>query len=542
MSDWADPFERAAECIERHAFCLRSGCLGRDELETWQLLGQAVRKFAERHLDPERLDREAALPAELMGQLKELGLFGLTIPRQYGGSGLSMPAACEAVALLGELDASVAVTVGLHNGLGLRGLIYYGSEALRQRYLPALAEGRLIAAFAVTETEAGSDIASLRTTARLEGDRLTVDGSKCYITNAGFAGLTTLLARTPGLAGARRGQSLLLLPMDLPGVERGAEEHKLGIRATSTRGLFFNGVRIGQDHLLGEAGKGAEQFAHVLTWGRTFMAAGATGLSRAAARLALRHAVDRRQFGRPIAEFGQVREMLARGRSLCFAMESLIRLVTALEQERPASIGWESSVAKLFCSEAAWQVADDAVQIHGGSGYLIESGVERLLRDCRISRIFEGANELLRLHLAAALLSSKPKDPGAGVSSRVSAELRQTAGRFDECLSIFRLACAEKKKSHGLKLLSRQMDCRRVAEAAVSLYTMLAVLLRAEAEARAGALGEKTLLCTRHVQALLEERLRASLSGLKTNCDELTSRLAALECESAGLKLSEEGL
>jgi alkylation response protein AidB-like acyl-CoA dehydrogenase len=541
MTRALNPYQRVLLDFKNAAAQITSFGRDAEEVETVEMIADSVRRFGERHIDEARIDAEAKIPPELLQKMAEMGLFGLTIEKEYGGVGLSMKGACRVCECLARVDRSVGVTVGLHAGLGLRGLNYFGSQELKKRYLPDLATGKLIAAFSITEPDAGSDIASVRTTAVEDGDDLVINGSKCYVTNGSFAGATTIVARTPGLAGSRRGHSMILVPLDRPGIQRDAEEHKLGIRGSSTCSIHLEDVRVGKDHILGRPSRGLDHMNYVLSWGRTVMAGGCIGLAGSALQRTLEQVTSRRQFNRPIGEFGMVREMLARMRARLFSMESVIRLTTRLEDEQPESIIWESSVAKIFNSESAWQVTDDAVQLHGGSGFIEETGVARLLRDCRITRIFEGANELLRFHMASAAYTWKPAAilDGPALESLLNASLRECGRVFDPLLRRLAESLETRKKAHGLKVFQRQMDQRRIADVAICLYVMLAVLVRAQGELETGRLSDQMLLWTRLSVHDLARRAEDNLGALEDNLDDVASQIAAIECDRAGCPLKE---
>ncbi|HUU02458.1 MAG TPA: acyl-CoA dehydrogenase family protein [Myxococcota bacterium] len=513
-----------------------------EECETIDLLLNAITRFAKKHVDAARIDAEAAIPAVVIERAAEMGLFGITIPAEFGGTGLSMKGACRVIEALSNADSSLGVTIGLHSGLGLRGLCHLGSRQLKQRYLPDLAGGKKIACFPVTESEAGSDIAAVRTTAIEDGHELVINGSKIFVTNGGLAGLSTIVARTPGLAGSRRGHSMILVPLDLPGVERGAEEHKLGIRGSSTISLHFDNVRVGRDHILGTPSRGLDHLNHVLSWGRTLMAAGSIGLAKKAAAKTLEQVTSRRQFNRVIGEFGMVREMVATMRCGIQSMENVIRLTTRLEDESPGSIGWESSVAKVFCSETAWRIADDSVQLHGGSGFIEDTGVARLMRDCRISRIFEGANELLRFHIASAALTWKSAYLAETPPLRplLSGPLGELGGRFDELFELFSTFVAGHKKRLGLKVFTHQMDQRRIADAASGLYLMLCDLARAQGELARDKLTDDMLMRTRLAAYDYSRCIESSLGGLGCERNRLASQIAAAECARVGCQLEND--
>jgi alkylation response protein AidB-like acyl-CoA dehydrogenase len=541
MTKAANPFLRVLQDFENASTRITSFGRDAEEVETIEMIADAIRRFGERHIDDAKIDAEANIPSDLLQKMAEMGLFGLTIAKEHGGTGLSMKGACRVCGCLAQVDRSVGVTVGLHAGLGLRGLNHFGSEDLKKRYLPDLATGKLIAAFSITEPDAGSDIASVRTTGIEDGSDLVINGSKCFVTNGSFAGITTIVARTPGLEGSRRGHSMILVPLNLPGIQRDAEEHKLGIKGSSTCSIHFEDVRIPKDHILGRPARGLDHMNHVLSWGRTLMAGGCIGLATNAFQRTIEQVTNRRQFNRPIGEFGMVREMVARMRALLYGMESTIRLTTRLEDEQPESIVWESSVAKVFNSESAWQVADDAVQLHGGSGFIEETGVARLLRDCRITRIFEGANELLRFHLASAAFTWKPEPilESPGLEPLLDASLKECGQVFDPLLRKLAGTLRTKKKAHGLKIFQRQMDQRKVADVAISLYVMLAMLVRAQGELQAGSLSDEMLAWTRLGVHDMGRRAEENLLALEKNLDEVASQIAAAECDRVGSPLKE---
>jgi alkylation response protein AidB-like acyl-CoA dehydrogenase len=514
-----------------------------DEDETIRLLLAAVARFGLKLINEKQIDSEAHIPSEVLSAAAKMGLFGLTIPTTYGGAGLSMKGACRVIQALSEIDRSVGVTIGLHNGLGLRGLITFGSENLKTRYLPSLARGDSIACFAVTESEAGSDIAALTTTAIADGADLVINGSKIYVTNGGLAQVATIVARTPGLAGSRRGHSLILVPLDSPGVTRDAEEHKLGIRGSSTCTVHFDNVRVGMDHILGQPSKGLDHLSYVLSWGRTMMAAGCLGCAQAALEKTLAQVTGRRQFKRPIAEFGMVREKIARMRSRLHEMECAIRLVTWIEDDQPGSIIWESSVAKVFSSESAWKVADDAVQLHGGSGFIEETGVARYLRDVRITRIFEGANELLRFHLASTAFTWEPVQVanGSKLAGQLDTRLAHEAAEFDNLRRRFAEALTVQRNKYGIKVFQRQMTQQRIADASINLYVLLAILARAHGESKQGRLNDMLVTWTRYSAHELCKIVRHNLEDLDDNSNDLANQIAKNECDRAGCILKEDG-
>lgn len=371
------------------------------------LLLPELRRYLARDVDGEAIDREGAIPEATRDGLARLGLFGLTIPESHGGAGLSLGAACEVVATLAEADRSIAIMVGLHAGLGTRGLVQHGTAELRDRWLPRLASGECVASFGATEASAGSDLTMLSTRVKPVAGGLRIDGEKSYVTNGGFAGLFTILASSPGLGGARAA-SLVCVPRDAEGVKIGREEDKLGIRGSSTVTVTFDGVVVPWSHLLGEPGKGIVLTHGLLAWGRTIMSAGCVGAARSALAMAMAHTHTRRQSRRPLSAFGATRAHLAWMSMRTRAMEAIVRDVSAAA-EAGGPIAIPSAIAKVYCSDTAFAIADRALQLHGALGFLEPTGVARLLRDCRITRIFEGANDVLLVRIGAALLA----DPSA---------------------------------------------------------------------------------------------------------------------------------
>jgi alkylation response protein AidB-like acyl-CoA dehydrogenase len=345
-------------------------------------------------LDARALDKRKSIPPEVLAEMAEMGLFGLTLPEAHGGLGLGLDAACAVIARLARYDRSVATTLGLHLGLGTRGLVRWGTPEQHARWIPRLATGELVAAFATTEPDAGSDLMALRTTIAASEGGLSVNGSKIFVTNGALAHLYTISGRSPGLGGAKRGQSVVLLERSDAGFQVGPEEDKLGLRASSTTTLAIEGVQVDMDRLLGVPGTAPEMLRHILAWGRTVMAAGCCGTGAAALSAARAHTATRVQFGRTLDQLGVVREQLADMTALLFACEALVHEVAIDE----AGLEVRSLSAKVIASEGGGELCDMALQLHGGYGYIEETGLALLVRDARITRIFEGANDVLRVH------------------------------------------------------------------------------------------------------------------------------------------------
>lgn len=451
-----------------------------DESELLRALDEPVARFAQANIKPLQIDREHKIPPAVLSGLAELGLFGLSIPEAYGGAGLSLQGVCGAVIGLARVDRSVATTVGLHLGLGTRGLIAFGSEALRAAHLPALAAGTKIGAFAATEAGAGSDLAAIATKVAEAGPGLLrVDGSKIYVTNGGLAHVFTIAAASPGLGGNKKGHTLLLLERGDAGLSPEGEEQKLGLRGSSTTSLHLDGVTVPEGRIVGVPGRGMEQLHHVLAWGRTAMAAGCVGAGRAAVDAALAHTSTRKQFGRTLDAFEIVRGQLADLEALLFAMEALVRWTCAAEADH-GELAARSTAAKVFCSEGDWELCDTAVQLHGGAGFIEETGLPLLLRDARITRIFEGANDVL-LAAHGAREAGAPS-PRAALDGQVAPALQPAASIADWLDASIGGLRAELRARFGVRLMAQQRRLHALGRLAVLREATDAAVLRAQAE------------------------------------------------------------
>lgn len=417
---------------------------------------RSIRDFAKGNVRSLEIDREHTIPTAVLRGLAELGLFGVTLPIEFGGAGLSALDATRVVTTLAEADRSVATTVGLHLGLGTRGLVAWGTRAQQERWLPGLAAGEAIAAFATTEPEAGSDLSALKSVAALAPDgQLRFSGTKLYVTNGSFASLLTVTASTPGLGGAARGSSLLLIDPKTPGVLRQPEERKLGLRGSSTTAFIFEDVSLSPDAVLGEAGQGASQLAHVLSWGRMLLSAGCVGTARAALQAALEHVHHRRQFQRTLVQQEVVQHSLARASAIAFGMAALVKTAASAEQE------WDllsrlTTSSKVFCSENAFEIADLAIQLHGGSGYIEDTGMAVLMRDARVTRIFEGANDVLLTHAGLMELTA----PSAVPEEAALQSLWSAVGQRRD-------AMRGESKSLGIRALNRRAEQHALGNAVV---------------------------------------------------------------------------
>jgi len=369
--------------------------------ETRDQLIEGVRRFVSERLRPleAQVSADDAIPDDVVEEMKALGLFGLSIPEEYGGLGLSMEDECLVALELGRTSPAFRSTFGTNVGIGSQGLVMFGNDEQKARYLPKIASGELITSFALTEPEAGSDSASVQTRARRDGDVYVLDGAKRYITNANKAGLFTVMTRTdPDKKGAA-GVTAFLVPRDLPGLSVGKPEKKMGQQGAHICDVIFEGVRVPVENRLGEEGEGFKVAMQVLDRGRLHISAVCVGVAERLLTDCVAYAAERKQFGQALAGFQLIQAMIADSKTETMAAKALT-LETARKRDVGESVTLEAAASKLFASEMVGRVADRAVQIFGGAGYVADYGIERLYRDVRIFRIYEGTSQIQQLVIA----------------------------------------------------------------------------------------------------------------------------------------------
>ncbi len=464
--------------------------------------------------DFRRWDRAGEMPHDFVEELRQFGAFGLVIPEEHGGLGFGATAYSRTLQQLGRHDASVAVTVGAHSSIGMRGLLLFGTDEQKARFMPKLATGEHIAAFCLTEPDAGSDAASIRTTAVRDGDHWVLNGSKVWITNGGIAHFFTVFAKT-GEAEERRQMSAFIVTRDMAGVSISAHEDKMGLRASSTTSVYFDNVRVPADNLLGAESEGFKVAMQILNSGRTGLGGGCVGGMKRLIEHATRHASARKQFGRPIAEFGLIKDKIGRMVVDCYASESAVNAVNGLIDSGQTEYAVEAAISKVFATDAMWRAADEALQIAGGTGYMCEYPYERIVRDSRINRIFEGTNEVLRLFIAlttmnevgvelkdlSASLRGIFDDPikgfgllssyaqrraslatgyggGAPTFVGVVPELSAQVTAFEGATRQLASAVDRVLRKHGKNIIGKQFASRRLADAMIDLFVLAAVISR----------------------------------------------------------------
>jgi acyl-CoA dehydrogenase len=369
-------------------------------------LRRTVRKFVDEAVIPleQAIERDNLVPDSIRREAARLGLFGITIPEEYGGSGLGALARCVVHKELARGGlGSICSIVGAHTGIGTIGIVRTGSRLLKEKYLPALAKGDAVAAYAITEPNTGSDVAGVQTRAERRGDRFVINGVKHFITNGDIAGVITVVARTGRADTGKRHVSAFLVERGFPGFRVARTQETMGLRGSHVAELTFEDCEVPDTNLLGEEGKGLAGALGALSEGRIGIAGRCVGAMERLLDLSIAYAKQRVQFGRPIAEFQAVQHMLADA-SVDLDTARLLTYETAWRLDRGQDVRAQAAKAKLFASEAFGRVADRAVQVHGGYGYVAEFGIEKFYRDARITRIYEGTSEIQRGIIAKALL------------------------------------------------------------------------------------------------------------------------------------------
>ena len=379
----------------------------RDQQMLDQLL-DTIRQFVKNELVPieHQVDETKEIPEDIIQQMRELGLFGLTIPEEYGGLGITMEEEVYVAMELGHTSPAFRSLIGTNNGIGSSGILIDGTDAQKQKYLPRYANGEIIGSFCLTEPDAGSDAASLKTSAVKDGDYYVLNGTKRFITNAPRASTFTVMARTnPEIKGAG-GISAFLVEAGTPGLSLGKVDKKMGQHGSFTCDVIFENCRVHQDQLIGGVeGVGFKTAMKVLDKGRLHIAAYSVGIAERMLEDALQYAMERKQFGQAIADFQLIQAMLADSKAEIYAAKCMV-IDAAKRRDEGQNISTEASCAKMFATEMCGRVADRCVQIHGGSGYISEYSIERFYRDVRLFRLYEGTTQVQQIIIAKNMIKA----------------------------------------------------------------------------------------------------------------------------------------
>ncbi|XP_056298735.1 very long-chain specific acyl-CoA dehydrogenase, mitochondrial [Pseudoliparis swirei] len=516
-----------------------------------------VAKFFEEVNDAAKNDALEKVEDHTMQGLKEMGAFGLQVPADLGGLGLSNTQYARLVEIVGSHDLGVGITLGAHQSIGFKGILLFGTQAQKEKYLPKLATAEHMAAFCLTEPSSGSDAASIRSTAIQSpcGEYFTLNGNKIWISNGGLSEIFTVFAKTP-MKDPKTGEmkdkiSAFIVERSFGGVTHGPPEKKMGIKASNTADVFFDNVRVPADCLLGELGEGFKVAMNILNNGRFGMAAALSGTMKGVITKAVDHAANRVQFGSKIHTYGAIQEKMARMTMLQYVTESMAYMISGNMDSGAKEFQIEAAISKIFASEAAWTVTDECIQVMGGMGYMKDSGVERVMRDLRIFRIFEGTNDILRLFVALngfqnagnqlKSLQKAMKNPignagflageitmrakrkaglstGLTLQGTVHPELAQSGELTTQAIEQFGAVTEELLIKHGKKIIDEQFVLKRVADCAIDLYAMVVVLSRASRSLSRGdpsAQHEKMICETWCVEA--HERILRDIKSLRSS-------------------------
>jgi alkylation response protein AidB-like acyl-CoA dehydrogenase len=546
-----------------------------------------VRRFCQEHIDAAAIDRNAEIPRENVHGLAELGVLGMTAPKEVGGRGFSQQAYCKIMEVIGGHCSSTAVFVNAHHSIGIRALLLFGSEEQKKRWLPGLVNGTQLAAFALTEDQAGSDAANVQTSAVPSADGKTwiLNGSKRYITNGGLAQVLTVMARTPVPGSSDTKVTAFLVTPDMPGFKVVEPRMgKCGIRGTATAKLAFENMSVPTENILGPLGKGLRIALTVIDFGRTTFGASCTGAAKTCLRLAVEHAKRRVQFKQTLSEFELVKKKIAFMAAHIFAMEATTTQCAAFIDSGSEDYMLETAMLKVWSTEALWQIVNDALQIYGGAGYFTDQPLERMMRDARINQIGEGANDVLRSFIAVVgmrgvgeslrgvlsawkhpswssvgtlfrfgrgQLTAKLISPTVPVHQEslrtAAAELGARIRDFGQAIvGVLRVLRASALKDNGgtassdeetqiiAEVIKRQYLHERIAEAACDLYASSCTLSRLDHMLRlanghaASPANQAEISAGRYFLKLADRRIRAQLAALWHNDDEATTETADL--------------
>jgi alkylation response protein AidB-like acyl-CoA dehydrogenase len=527
-------------------------------------MAKELREFCRREIDPVAIDREARIPSHVIDGLGRMGILGACLPKSAGGRGLSQSSYCRLIEILGGHCASTALFVNAHHSIGPRALVLFGTPEQQQRWLPKLATGEWISAFALTEREAGSDAANVQTTATPtpDGRGYVLNGEKRWITNGGIAQVLTVMARTPVAGTSQSKITAFLVTPNMPGFEVvEARMEKCGVRGTATSRLAFRDMFVPHENVLGEVGKGLKVALTVLDFGRTTFGASCTGAAKFCVDHAARHAATRVQFGQPLCSFELVKEKLSFMSAATFAMEAATYQTAAMIDAGAGDYMLETAALKVFATDALWRIINDTIQIYGGKAYFTDEPFERMMRDARINMIGEGANDVLRAFVALVgmrdvglelkglldalshplrnlgrltrfagqRLESMFRSPEVIVHS---GELQSDAERLGRLVGDFAGNVERLLRMYRESVVDRQYQLGRIADAAIELYVSACVLKRLDDllfHYNGEAVDtESSRVTGRYYLRTAERRIRRNLGDLWDNDDDSTTKVADL--------------
>jgi acyl-CoA dehydrogenase family member 9 len=539
--------------------------LKREEHAATEQVVDEVRRFCETSIDAAKIDRDAEIPQSVIDGLGDLGVLGLTAPVEVGGKGFSQLSNARVMEVIGGHCASTAVFVNAHHSIGIRALLLFGSDAQKRQWLGPLVNGQKLAAFALTEPEAGSDASNVQTTATPtpDGKGYVLNGTKRWITNGGIADVLTVMARTPGLAGGankKKEITAFLVTPDTAGfkvIEKRMEKNS--IRGTATGRMAFENVFVPNENVLGQVGKGLRIALTVLDFGRTTFGASCTGVAKACVKASVAQANSRVQFDQKLGEFELVKKKIAHMAACAFAMEAMTIECASFIDRGFEDYMLETAMLKVWSTDVLWLIVNDTMQIYGGSAFFMDKPYERWMRDARLNLVGEGANDVLRAFIAMVGIKPvadqflKVKDAlshplrdvktllsfgGSQIWSRIhapevpvrSVQLREAARRLGSRVRDFSLAVQKALMTHREQILFRQYVQERIADAACELYASSCALARLDQLMTVSngqpAETNREVIAGRYFLRLSDRRFRHSMAALSDNDDALTTQTA----------------
>ncbi len=493
--------------------------LSEAQVEMGKEMVSAVERFAQQSIDSAKFDKESKIPQEVLEGLAALGLCGLAVPEEHGGLALDTTLYARVFSEVAGIDGAVATTLGAHQSIGYKALLNEGNEEQKKKWLPRLASGECFAAFCLTEPGSGSDAYSIKTKAVRQADgNYVLNGQKLWITNAGMAEFYSVFAKTDHEENGKVTEkiSCFIVEKSFEGVSFGEKEDKMGIRASETRAVYFDNVKVPASNMLGEPGKGFKIAMNVLNTGRLSLGSGSVGGMKSILKLATAQAKARKQFGEYIVNYGLIQEKLATMAANIYASESVVYMTTGKMTQGMHEYSMESAVCKVYCSEKLWETVNMGLQVAAGNGYMREYPYERIMRDARINLIFEGTNEILRIFLAlsgikepsdqlkelgkVADVSKVLHDPiksvgvladfakrrvgkmiGSKTITKAHPELQTHAEHFSRMMNDFSIAVENTIFKYGKSIIGNELVQMRIANMAMELYGMICVISRTTA-------------------------------------------------------------
>ncbi len=550
--------------------------LNDNQVEMAKAMIDAVDKFAQDSIDSAKFDKDAKIPTEVLQGLASLGLCGLGVEEEYGGLGLDTTLYARVFSQVAGIDGAIATTLGAHQSIGYKALINEGNEEQKAKWLPKLASGEVFAAFCLTEPGSGSDAYSIKTKATKNADgTYTINGQKLWITNAGLAGFYSVFAKTEHEENGNKFEKItcFIVEKELEGISFGEKEDKMGIRASETRAVYFDNVKVPASNIIGEPGKGFKIAMNVLNTGRLSLGSGSVGGMKAILKLATAQAKTRKQFNDYIVNFGLIQEKLTAMAANIYASESIVYMTTGKITQGMSEFSHESAICKIYCSEKLWNTIDMATQIGAGNAYMREYPYERIMRDCRINLIFEGTNEILRIFTALsgikgpsddlkelgkiADVSKAIQDPiksvgiltdfakkrfgkkfGNKTLTKVHPSLETYASHFTSSLGDFAIAVENTIMKYGKNIIGNELPQMRIANMVIELYVQLCVLSRTTAILNRADVSEKdkeyVTLMTEYIMRDSRQSFTRNFKRLNSSYDKLIPKISKHIAERDG--------